>query len=41
MAGKNFDFQGHFRCEQGWESDFSEILENPDFFTNLALDNLL
>ena len=43
MAGKNFDFQGKFGWEKGWESDFSKIriLENPDLFTNLALDNLI
>ena len=43
MAGKNFNFQGKFGWEKGWESDFSKIriLENPDLFTNLALDNLI
>ena len=43
MAGKNFDFKGKLGWEQGWESDFSKIriLENPDLFTNLALDNLV
>ena len=43
MAGKNFDFKGKFGWEQGCESDFYKIriLENPDLFTNLALDNLV
>ena len=43
MAGKNFDFQGKFGWEQGWESYFSKIriLENSDLFTNLALNNLV
>ena len=43
MAGKNFDFQGKLGWEKGWGSDISKIriLENPDLFTNLALDNLV
>ena len=42
MTGKNFGFQGKFGWEHGWESDFSKILilENPNLFMNLALDNL-
>ena len=41
MAGKNFDFRKHFGQEQGLESEFFKIkiLENPDLFANLALDN--
>ena len=42
MTGKNFGFQGKFGWEHDWESDFSKILilENPNLFMNLVLDNL-
>ena len=35
--------RGKFGWEKGWDSNFPKIriLENPDLFTNLALDNLV